>query len=106
MIEPSGDPQSLPLSTRLFALLKTLQLAIIAMTFFYVLLGELLRRNAVRDVSRMLPIIIGAAVVESLAAVYFKRVKVAQVEEVLKRDAEDRAGLIAARKWYVVALAF
>jgi hypothetical protein len=106
MSEPAGDPQSLPLSTRLFALLKTLQLAIIAMTIFYVLLGELLRRNTIRDVSRMLPIIIGAAVVESLAAIYFKRVKLAQLEEILKRDAEDRTALIAARKWYVVALAF
>jgi hypothetical protein len=106
MSEPSGNPQSMPLSTRLFALLKTLQLAIIAMTVFYVLLGELLRRNTILDVSRVLPIIMSAAVIESLAAVYFKRVKIAQVEETLKRDAEDRAALIAARKWYVVALAF
>ena len=106
MSEPSGNSQSQSLSTRLFALLKMLQLAIIAMTLFYLFLGELLRRNAVRDVSNLLPIIFGAAVVEALAAIYFKRVKVAQTEEILKKDAEDRAALIAARKWYVVALAF
>jgi hypothetical protein len=106
MSELSGDPQSLPLSTRLFALLKMLQLAIIAMTLFYLFLGELLRRNAVRDVSHLLPIIIGAAIAESLAAVYFKRIKIPQAEEILQRDAEDRTALIAVRKWYVVALAF
>jgi hypothetical protein len=106
MSEPSGNPQSLPLSTRLFALLKMLQLAIIVMTLFYVLLGELLRRNRVADVSRMLPIIGAFALAEGLAAIYFKKAKVPQVEAVLRTDPDDRAALQSARKWYVVALAF
>src|SRR5437764_3951362 len=93
--------QDLPVSTRLFALLRTLQLAIIAMSAFYVGLGEILRRTQLLDIPRMLPIISGFAVAEALAVVYFKKTKIPQVEEMLRRDAEDRSGLEAARKWYV-----
>src|SRR4051812_8870875 len=106
MTEPPADPQSLPLSTRLFALLRTLQLAMIVMTLFYVALGELLRNNRVMDISHMLSFIAGFAAAEALAAVYFKQVKVPQAEAILRLDPEDRAGLVAARKWHVVALAF
>ena len=107
MTEPtSAQREPLPVSTRLFALLRTLQLAILAMSVFYIGLGELLRRKALIDVSSMLPIIGGFALAESLAVIYMKQTKIPQAEEMLRVDSEGRAGLEAARKWYVVALAF
>ena len=100
-----SEPQQLPLSTRLFALLRTMQLAIIVMSLFYVFLAELLRRNALMDVSSMLPVVITLALVEGVVVVYLKQVKIPLTEETLRLDSEDTAGLAAARKWYVVALA-
>ena len=96
----------MPLSTRLFALLRTLQLAIIVMTLFYVALGEMLRNNRVADIADILPVIAALAIAEAVAAVYFKQVKLPQAEAMLHADPEDRAGLLAVRKWYVVVLAF
>jgi hypothetical protein len=107
MNKPAGiDPRSLPLSTRLFALLRTLQLTIIVMTLFFVALGEMLRHNRVTEIPHMLPIIAGLAILEAFAAVYFKQVKVPQAEAMLRLDPEDRDGLVLARKWHVVVLAF
>lgn len=98
--------QNLPLSTKLFALLRTLQLAIAVMALFYIGLAELLRRNAVRDVSAMMPIIAGFAFIEAAVVVYVKTKLVSRAEEKLRIDGEDRQGLVEIRKWYVVALAF
>jgi hypothetical protein len=107
MTDPAGiDPASLPLSTRLFALLRTLQWALIVMTLFYVALAEMLRNNRVMDIAHTLPIIAAFAIGEAFAAVYFKQVKIPQAEAILRLDQEDRAGLVAARKWHVLALAF
>jgi hypothetical protein len=107
MNEPAGiDPRSLPLSTRLFALLRTLQLALIVMTLFFVALGEMLRHNRVTEIPHMLSIITGFAIAEAFAAVYFKQAKLPQAETVLSVNSEDRDGLVLARKWHVVVLAF
>src|SRR4051812_25602237 len=97
--------QPIPLSTRLFALLRTLQLAILAMSLFYVGLGELLRRKVVMDVSRMLPIIGAFALAEALGVIYMKQTLIPKAEEILRADSEDRVGLETARKWHVVTLA-
>jgi hypothetical protein len=99
------EQQQLLLSTRLFSLLRTMQMAIIVMSLFYVFLAELLRRNGLQDVSNMLPIVAALALVESAVVVYLKQVKIPLTEEILRVDSEDTAGLAAARKWYVVALA-
>lgn len=98
--------EPIPVSTRLFALLRTLQLAILAMSVFYIGLGELLRRKVITDISRMLPIIGGFAFAETLAVIYMKQTKIPRAEEILRADSEGRAGLEVARKWHVVTLAF
>jgi hypothetical protein len=98
--------QELSLSTKLFALLRTLQVAIAVMGLFYVGLAELLRRNAVRNVSSMLPIISLFAFTEAAVVLYVKTKLVPRAEEKLRFDTEDRQGLVDIRKWYVVALAF
>lgn len=100
------EPQEVSVSTRLFALLRTLQFAIIAMTLFYVGLAEMLRHGREADITRMLPIIAACAAAEALAVLYFKSAKIPQVDELLRGDPESFAGLQAARKWYVVVLAF
>ena len=101
-----SDAQQLPMSTRLFALLRTLQLAIIAMTLFYMGLAEILRREHGADVGRMMPIVGGFASAEVLAVLYFKRSRILPVDEILRTDPENVDGLQAARKWYVLSLAF
>jgi hypothetical protein len=105
MTSPTAAPP-IPLSTRLFALLRTLQLAILAMSLFYIGLGELLRRKVVMDVSRMMPVIGGFALAEGLAVIYMKQTLIPKAEEILRTDSEDRLGLESARKWHVVTLAF
>jgi hypothetical protein len=107
MTDRAPVPQeSIPLSTRLFALLRTMQLAILAMALFYVGLAELLRRARIADISNMWPIIGAFGFVEAVAVVYMKQTKIPQAEAILRTDSEDRVGLEAVRKWYVVALAF
>ena len=110
MTEPGSDRsdnrEAIPVSTRLFALLRTMQLAILAMGMFYIGLAELLRRTRIVDLSRMWPIIGAFALVEALMVVYLKLSKIPQAEALLRVDSEDRVGLEQVRKWYVVALAF
>ena len=107
MTESAPDqPAPVALITRLYALLRTMQLAVLVMSLFYVFLAEIVRRNSLMDVSRMLPIIGVFALVESLAAVYMRNVVIPRTEDILRRDSEDPIALQAARKWYVVALAF
>src|SRR5437870_850191 len=98
--------QELPLSTKLFALLRTLQLAITVMSLFYVGLAEMLRRNAIRDVSKMFPIISAFALAEAAVVVYVRGTLVPRSEARLRIDSEDHEGLATIRRWYVVALAF
>jgi phosphate/sulfate permease len=97
---------SIPVSTRLFALLRTMQLAILAMGLFYIGLAEMLRRARIADISGTWPVIGAFGFVEALAVVYMKQTKIPQAEALLRAHSEDRAGLESARKWYVVALAF
>lgn len=93
-------------STRLFALLRTMQLGILAMAMFYIGLAELLRRAHIADISNSWLVIGGFGLLEAVTVIYLKQTKISRAEALLRADAEDRVGLEAARKWYVVALAF
>ncbi len=106
MTDSASDPKSLPVITRLFALLRTMQLGILAMAAFYIGLAELLRRARIADISQSWVIIGGFALVEAVTVIYLKQTKILPAEAMLRVNPEDRAGLEAARKWYVVALAF
>lgn len=96
----------LPISTKLYALLRTLQLAIIVMALFYVGLAELLRRNAILSMSHILPLIAICAGAEVLVVVFVRQRFISKAEAALRANSEDRAVLAEVRKWYVVALAF
>ena len=83
-----------------------MHLAILAMAMFYIGLAELLRRAHIADISQSWLIIGAFGLVETVTVIYMRRTKIADAEAILRTDPEDRAGLEAARKWYVVAMAF
>ncbi len=83
-----------------------MQVAILAMAMFYIGLAEMLRRVHLADISSSWLVIGAFGLVEAITVIYLKRTKISQAEAVLRVAPEDRAGLEATRKWYVVALAF
>lgn len=101
-----SDAQALPLSKRLFSLLQTLQWAVIVLALFVAALGEKLSHHHSADSARWSIIILALSAFEVLSVIYIRQLKIPAVLEELRRDPEDKLGLIDARKWYGLALAF
>jgi Ni,Fe-hydrogenase I cytochrome b subunit len=94
-----------PLSERLFALLRILQIAMLVMTLFYVGLGEIVRGNRSQELTTLFLALLIAAAVESVGVIFVRSSLIPKVQQALQADSEDRQALLAFRKWYVICFA-
>ena len=101
-----SDANEMSLSKRLFSLLRTLQAAVIVLALFVAALAEKLSRPRSAEASRWFVIILALSAAEVFSVIYIRQAKIPLVLDVLRTDAENQAGLIEARKWYGLALAF
>src|SRR5947209_6209333 len=100
-----ADPAQLSLSSRLFALLRILQAAMLVMALFYVGVGEIGRGHRSLTSNTLFLAVLVAALIEVAGVVYIRLLLLPKAEQMLQTDSEDKTALMNLRKWYVLSFA-